>query len=352
MKAVRIWFAIGLVMIFFQIIIGGVTRLTGSGLSITKWEIVTGTLPPMTEKQWLEEFEEYKQTPQYEKINEGMALSEFKFIYFWEYFHRLWARLMGFVFLLPFIYFIVSRKLTGKMLRQVFLLFFLAALVASFGWIMVASGLIERPWVNTYKLTLHLSLAILTFLYLWYLYFSVSGVKRVFVSTVSQRFLVIIFIGVAIQIMLGGIVSGAKAAMAFPTWPTMNGDWIPNVLMDSSYWHPDSFIDYDKNIFFPAFMQFVHRNLAYLLFILILTWVFRTYSKQDRNWDVSHVILVCLLLLQVLLGILVLLNSRGTIPVFYGVLHQGVGILLISTLLYQIYRVFWGDISSAHNTNM
>lgn len=348
MNAIRIWFAIGLVMIFFQIVIGGVTRLTGSGLSITKWEIVTGTLPPMNEREWVEEFDKYKLTPQYEKINEGMDLGEFKFIYFWEYFHRLWARVMGFVFLLPFIYFIVTKRLSGKLLMKVFGLFLLAALVASFGWIMVASGLIERPWVNTYKLTLHLSLAIITFLYLWHLFFSVSDVHKVFMGRGKRSFLLLIFIGVAVQIMLGGIVSGAKAAMAYPSWPLMNGEWIPDVLSNSAYWHPDSFINYDKNVFFPAFIQFVHRGLAYVLFFVIISWIWKTSDIVDKNWKLSNWLLGVLLVLQVVLGILVLLNAKGTIPVFYGVMHQAVGILLISTLLYQVHRIFWATGRSLH----
>ena len=157
-KAVKVWLIIGLVMIFFQVVIGGVTRLTGSGLSITKWEIVTGTLPPLSDSQWLEEFELYKATPQYQKINEGMSLSDFKFIYFWEYFHRLWARSMGFVFLFPFLFFWWKGWIDKPLMQRLGITVLLAAIVASFGWIMVASGLIDRPWVIAYKLTSRLSI--------------------------------------------------------------------------------------------------------------------------------------------------------------------------------------------------
>ena len=157
---VKVWLLVGIIMIFFQVVIGGVTRLTGSGLSITKWEIILGTFPPVNAQQWMEAFDLYKATPQYQQINEGMNLKEFKFIYFWEYFHRLWARLMGFVFLIPFLLFYFRGFFDKWLTKRLVIVFLLAALVASFGWIMVASGLIHRPWVNAYKLTMHLSLAL------------------------------------------------------------------------------------------------------------------------------------------------------------------------------------------------
>ena len=162
---VKIWLVIGLVMIFFQIIIGGITRLTGSGLSITKWEIETGAIPPLNHDQWQDEFELYKRTPQYQKINQGMDLSRFKWIYFWEYLHRLWARSMGFVFLIPLVIFWLKGYLGVKGLKKdLLIVFLLAALVGMFGWIMVGSGLVERPWVNAYKLSIHLGLALITVL--------------------------------------------------------------------------------------------------------------------------------------------------------------------------------------------
>lgn len=338
MKVLRIWFAVGLIMIFVQIIIGGVTRLTGSGLSITRWEIVTGTLPPMNARDWEIAFDEYKATPQYSKINEGMSMSEFKFIYFWEYFHRLWARFMGFVFLFPFVFFIWKGTLRGKLLIQTFTLFFLAALVASFGWIMVASGLIDRPWVNTYKLTLHLSLAILTFLYLLFLNLKTSGVQNVYLGNSQKKVLLVLFVGVCVQIMLGGVVSGSKAALSYPTWPTMNGAWVPKELFDPSNWTWSHFIQYDTNPFFPAVVQFAHRTLAYILSVGIVLWFFWVKNLGDTHWKRMNMALLLVLVVQICLGIFTLLNSVGDIPVLWGSLHQGVGILLISILFYQVHR--------------
>lgn len=329
----------GIVMIFFQIVIGGITRLTGSGLSITKWEIVTGTIPPLNEADWNQEFDLYKQTPQYQKINEGMSLSEFKFIYFWEYFHRLWARLMGFVFIIPFAFFTISGRLKGRLLKQTVILFFLAALVASFGWVMVASGLIDRPWVSTYKLTMHLSLAVITFLYLWFVFFNAGNVKRMNIGIRHRRILAIIFILTALQVILGGIVAGSKAALAFPSWPDMNGSYFPAVLFDGSAWNTDAFVHYDKNSLFPALVQFLHRNLAYLLALVIALWIYWTRDIKERSWRSSNILLGSILLLQIVLGILIVINALGGIPLWYGVLHQGVGILLISTVFYQVYRV-------------
>ena len=155
----KIWLLTGVFMLFVQIIVGGITRLTGSGLSITKWEIITGTIPPLNAVQWDAAFDLYQATPQYQKINQGMSLAEFKFIYFWEYIHRLWARAMGFVFLIPFIYFAIKGWIDRKLMKNLGIVVLLAALAASFGWIMVNSGLKDRPWVNAYKLAVHLGIA-------------------------------------------------------------------------------------------------------------------------------------------------------------------------------------------------
>ena len=165
---VSLWLKAGLLLIFFQVVIGGITRLTESGLSITKWEVVSGTLPPLSDRDWEREYDLYRQTPQYQEINEGMSMADFKFIYFWEYIHRLWARLMGFAFIVPFLYFSIKKRLSSRLKKNLGIVVLLAALAATFGWIMVASGLIERPWVNAYKLSIHLLIAFSVFGYLWW----------------------------------------------------------------------------------------------------------------------------------------------------------------------------------------
>jgi cytochrome c oxidase assembly protein subunit 15 len=334
---VRWWVLLGLIMVLGQVFIGGITRLTGSGLSITRWEIVTGTIPPLNDQDWDLEFDAYKATPQYQKINAGMSMSEFKFIYFWEYFHRLWARLMGFVFIIPFIIFRRKKWLDELLLKRLMITVLMAAVVASFGWIMVASGLIDRPWVNAYKLTMHLSLACILYAYLAWTVFKVwmPGLTIDNVSPSLRKYLGFVIVLVAVQIILGGIMSGTKAALFYPTWPDMNGEWLPSVLTDASMWVPDNFVQYDATLFLPALVQFVHRSTAYLLTVAIVLFAYLLY-KNTSNLLLRRATIITLLLLcvQVALGIATVMTSIGTIPVGLGVFHQAGGLLLLTATLY------------------
>ena len=164
-KAVRTWLLIGVVMVFFQIVIGGITRLTGSGLSITEWAPIMGTIPPLNAQEWEHAFDLYKETPQFLKINPDMDMGGFKAIFFWEWFHRLWARTMFGIFLIGFFYFLWKKWMPANLRRHLLVIVGLGALEGMFGWIMVASGLKDRPWVNAYKLTVHLSIGLLIFSY-------------------------------------------------------------------------------------------------------------------------------------------------------------------------------------------
>ena len=340
-RAVKIWLFTGLVMIFFQIVIGGVTRLTGSGLSITRWEIVTGSIPPLNEADWQSEFELYKQTPQYHKINQGMSVGEFKFIYFWEYFHRLWARLMFFVFIIPFGWFLWRGMLSRRLLPRMLTVVALAGLEGFFGWAMVASGLIKRPWVNAYNLTLHLSMALVIFAYLLWTWFLARSPKLPdFSSPRYRRFAWTIF-GVAFfQIALGAIMSGSKAGLFFPTWPDMNGAYLPGVLLDGTHWTADSFIHYDTNPFMPALIQFLHRNTAYLLTGLVLYFVWKLMQEniapmlRRSGWWLVGAVSV-----QVLLGIFTIINCKSKIPVDLGVAHQAGAVVLMSVILWVCFQL-------------
>jgi cytochrome c oxidase assembly protein subunit 15 len=310
-------------------------------LSITKWEIVTGTLPPLNEADWEAEFELYKATPQYAKLNDGMSMAEFKFIYFWEYFHRLWARLMGFVFLIPFLIFWRKGWLDRPLMRRLGVTVLLAAVVASFGWIMVASGLINRPWVNAYKLTLHLSLAFILYSYLLWTTFKVwqPDIPR-FPHPVLKTWAKWVTGVLALQIILGGIVSGSRAALWFPSWPDMKGKWIPDVLLDGSMWTVENFVNYDATLFMPALIQFAHRNVAYLLTIIVLYFAWRLFRTRSSVYTTTgSILLVSMLIIQVLLGIFTLLYSVGIIPVGLGVLHQAGAIVLLSIVLFVDYQV-------------
>lgn len=337
---VRWWILIGLIMVLGQVVIGGITRLTGSGLSITRWEIVTGTIPPLNDHDWQIEFDAYKATPQYQKINAGMSMSEFKFIYFWEYFHRLWARLMGFVFVIPFVIFRRKKWLDEKLLKRLIVTVLMAAVVASFGWIMVASGLVDRPWVNAYKLTMHLSLACILYAYLAWTVFKVwmPAFTLAQVSPSLRKYLAVIIMLVAVQIILGGIMSGTKAALFYPTWPDMNGEWLPSVLTDRSMWVADNFVQYDATLFLPALVQLVHRSTAYLLTIAIVIFAYLLYKNTAHPLLRRGTVITLLLLgAQVALGIATVMTSIGTIPVGLGVFHQAGGLLLLTATLYMYY---------------
>ncbi|MEM9920652.1 MAG: COX15/CtaA family protein [Bacteroidota bacterium] len=340
-RAVKVWLAIGLVMIFVQVVVGGITRLTGSGLSITKWEIVTGTLPPMNAAQWEHEFDLYKATPQYKKINslQGMGMSEFKFIYFWEYIHRLWARTMGFVFLFPFMFFWWRGMFSKELVKRLSVVFLLAALVASFGWIMVKSGLIDRPWVNAYKLTIHLSLALTLYSYLlWTTFRAFQPKQSVIHSPVLRKWGTALLGVTAIQIILGGIMSGMKAGVFYPTWPDMNGVFLPAVLFDGAEWNVNNFVDYDANPFTNGLIQALHRNTAYLLTIMVLWYAFKVFKNiKNQRLRLSTLLLVSMLVIQVLLGIFTIINCKGIVPVGLGVFHQAGALVLLSILLYNRY---------------
>ena len=334
-KQIAWWLLVGVVMIYFQIVIGGITRLTGSGLSITKWEIVTGALPPLNAEKWNVEFDQYKATPQYHKLNDGMSLGEFKFIYFWEYFHRLWARLMGFVFAIPFAIFLFQKKLSAALIKKLLVLILLASLVASFGWIMVQSGLVNRPWVDAYKLTMHLSLALITYGYLLWLFFSVFFEERQFTyNTGLKNFSVALLLLLSFQLVLGGLMSGMRAGLLYPTFPDMHGKFIPDVLLTASNWSLESFTHYDSNTFAPALVQFLHRMTAYIFVLLIVFFYFRTKKIQlQKPLNVGVTVLVFLVCAQALLGILTVINFTGETPVLLGVLHQATGVLLLTAMI-------------------
>lgn len=337
-KTIRNWLLIGLIMLVGQVILGGVTRLTGSGLSITRWDIVTGVVPPLNVEEWLAAFDLYKETPQFHKINSTMSLSDFKFIYFWEYFHRLWVRTLGFIFLIPFVFFVLRKKIDFYLIKRLSLVVFLTILTASAGWIMVQSGLINRPWVNAYKLTIHFMLALFV---IWAMIKTVADVYNFGTKKrITSNKIVLITIGVTIvQMVFAGLMSGMRAGLYYPSWPDMNGEFVPGVLLNSEHWNWGNMINYDSYLFAPAFIQFTHRMLAYLLVAITLILFLKlknqvaVFSKRWLNLTVA------LVLLQVLLGILTVLNVEGKIPLFYGVSHQLIGLLYFMSLLFLNYSL-------------
>lgn len=332
-KVVKGWLLVGLAMIFMQVVIGGVTRLTGSGLSITRWEIVTGTLPPVGETAWNEAFNLYKNTPQYLKINAGMTLDEFQFIYFWEWFHRNWARFILMVFTVPFLWFWLRGQFSKRLFRRSIVVCLLGGLAGVFGWIMVASGLVHRPWVNAYKLSLHLSIALLSFSYLlWTTFQAFFPATQPVQNQRLARFSVWLTVICCLQIMLGGVMSGMKAGLFFPTWPTMNGEWLPAALADGANWQTAHLIEYDRHPFAPALVQFLHRGMAYLLSVLAIVFYVKSLKISELRRPVG--LMLAALGGQVLLGIFTLLNCTGKVPVGLGVSHQGWAVVFLASCFW------------------
>jgi len=337
-KLIRNWLLVGLIMLIGQVILGGITRLTGSGLSITRWDVITGVIPPLNAEEWLQSFELYKQTPQFHKINSSFTIQDFKFIYFWEYFHRLWVRSLGFIFLIPFIIFLIKKKIDFYLVKRLALVVVLTILTASAGWIMVKSGLVNRPWVNAYKLTIHFMLAILVIVAMVktvadvYLY----GVPR-FNKGKSMVFFVIVV--AFLQMIFAGLIAGMRAGLYYPSWPDMNGEFIPDVLKHTKNWNWGNMINYDSYLFAPALIQFTHRTLAYLLLGLTLVLFYKLKDKLNslsKKWLNLTVILV---FVQIVLGVLTVLNVQGKIPLFLGVSHQLVGLLYFMGLLFLYYSI-------------
>ncbi|HEX5625056.1 MAG TPA: COX15/CtaA family protein [Saprospiraceae bacterium] len=329
-KWVLLWLWTGLIMILVQIALGGITRLTGSGLSITRWDIVTGIWYPLSESDWNRHFDLYKATPQYLKINQGMELEQFKFIFFWEYFHRLWARIMGIVFVFPLLVFSFKKWIPSSLFRSLTIVFLLAVFVASLGWIMVASGLVDYPWVNAYKLSFHLMSAVLLIGYLFHVVIKFKGIHRpVDRSRNLSRLLSALVLLSIVQIFLGGVMAGMKAALVAPTWPTIKGVWFPAEVFQWSSYSDYLFSEYEMTHIGPVIIQFFHRTVAYLLFVLVVWLFIHVYRKGSAAARKQVFIFLLLCLTQVVLGIWTLIQSVGYIPLWPGVLHQFTGILFL-----------------------
>jgi heme a synthase len=262
---VALWLLTGVFMIIVQIVLGGITRLTGSGLSITEWDVITGTLPPLNEHQWLIEFQKYQQTPQFRLLNFDFTLSDFKFIFFWEWFHRFWGRLIGVVFFIPFLVFLFQRRFRADMVQPLIILFLLGALQGAVGWIMVASGLVgDAIYVKPTRLALHFVFAmVLLFYTFWFALKLLIKERSLIAAPRLKQFTWTIIVILFIQLVYGALMAGHRAAPAAPTWPDINGSFIPLYIFN----RPEGWLSIIEN---PVVIQFIHRMLAYLLVLLIL----------------------------------------------------------------------------------
>jgi cytochrome c oxidase assembly protein subunit 15 len=338
-RAVAYWVLAGTGMLFIQVLLGGITRLTGSGLSITEWNVITGAIPPINLTQWNAEFDKYKQTQQFHLLNADFTLSDFKFIFFWEWFHRLWARLVGVVFIVGFVVLLFKRKLKSEIITPLLILFFLGLLQAAVGWIMVASGLTgDALYVQPTKLALHFIFAIGLISYaFWFSLKLLFPVTRVRNARGIRTFSIVLLVLVFFQLLYGALMAGNKAAAVAPTWPLINGDWIPGHLFRES----PVMVNFIGN---AITIHFIHRNLAYLILLGISIWTLRLFkSGIIRNQRTRLLLPLGLVLFQILLGILALLTAPGIVANHWvlfdwlALLHQLNGMLLLFSLIYAIY---------------
>ena len=345
-KLVATWLLVGVVMTIIQFVLGGVTRLTGSGLSITEWEVITGALPPLSEQAWLIEFEKYKQTPQFQLLNFEFDLENFKYIFFWEWFHRLWARIIGVVFAGGFIWFLVAKHFKKEMIKPLVVLFFLGIMQGAIGWIMVASGLEgDAVYVKPTRLALHFifALGLLSYTFWFALQLSVPQTALQIPAGMQQAvqkaktFNVAILALLVLQLMYGALMAGHKAAMVAPTWPTINGDYVPEHLFSD----PNFFLNFIEN---KILVHFMHRGIAYILLLLITYWTIQLFRiKGSEIFNRIKIIPILLVVLQVLLGIASLLYARSIIPGVWGIfewmaqIHQLVGMSLLLSLVATYY---------------
>jgi cytochrome c oxidase assembly protein subunit 15 len=326
-------------MIIIQTLLGGVTRLTGSGLSITKWNPLFGILPPLNTAQWNEAFDGYKRIGQFKYMNSGFTLSDFKSIFFWEWLHRLWARMLGIVFAVGFVFFLVKKYFDREMIRPFVILFLLGALQGLIGWLMVASGLNdEHLYVDHIRLALHfISAMILACYTLWFALKLMIPEERRTANPKLSRSTLLIIVLLFVQLTYGGFMAGLKAAMAAPTWPTINTMWLPDNMLSKS------FVSDKINV------HFVHRTLAYILLGVLVYWFLsvRRYLSKDKlsllattsKWP------LVLVGIQVTLGIVTVLSATTIIPGKFGLFevlaesHQLVAMFLLMSLVVNLYVV-------------
>ena len=328
--AVAGWLGLCCVLVFCMVVLGGVTRLTDSGLSMVNWEPISGMLPPLTQTAWQAEFEHYRQFPEYQKINAGMSLEAFKRIFYFEYAHRMLGRLIGLVFAIGFVWLWVRKHLSRPLVPHLIAMFVLGGLQGLLGWYMVKSGLVEIPHVSQYRLTAHLGLAISIYLYiLWVLFKLLERRSAPVVSEGLRRSSWGLGVLAFATVLSGGFVAGLKAGHAFNTFPLMAGQWIPpGYLALEPTWR-----NFFENI---ATVQFNHRLLAISTFALVLVFVIRVLKdKALRPLRKPTLTLVGVATIQVALGISTLL---WFVPVALGAMHQAVALVLLSVMLYVVFR--------------
>ena len=323
-KYISLWLVSMFWVIAITIIVGGLTRLTDSGLSITQWQLFSGIFPPFNETQWNQYFELYKKIPEYNLQNHSMTLEEFKVIFWWEFIHRFLGRLIGILFFVPLIFF--TLKLGFKKILSLYLIFILICFQGFIGWYMVSSGLVDRVDVSHYRLSLHLVLAFIIISLIFWNYLSLRNINLSF-KKINRQIPIIFILIIFLQICIGAFVSGMDAGKIYNSWPLMGSGFFPD---DNSI----------KNLFYlsalndPSMVQFMHRSLAYLIFLFYLFIFVIIYKNRLSGLFKAIIVTGFLLILQIVLGILTLLYSA---QVIIASMHQISSILLVSSSIYFLY---------------
>ncbi len=333
-KSVIIWLLSGCVLLFIMVVVGGITRLTNSGLSMTDWHLVTDTFPPLTEESWQKAFDEYKKFPEYQKINihNDFMLDDYKFIYFWEWFHRFIGRIIGLIFIIPFVYFLIKKRLDSATIKKCIVLLVMGAFQGFLGWFMVRSGLIDNPDVSHFRLSLHLTFAFITFAYTLWVALDLIYPERqtVFVSLRNTARLALGLL--LLQIIYGGFVAGLNAGLIHNHWPMMS---------EGKFMHETVLIEqptlFSNLVEGKSGIQFVHRTVAYLVVAIILFLFYKSrkfilVTSQKRGLN----ILVLFVFIQFVLGVFTLLLH---VPLWLGLLHQVMAFFLLSAMTFTLHRL-------------
>ncbi len=332
-KAIIIWLLSGCILIYAMVVIGGITRLTHSGLSMVEWNMIVGSLPPMSDADWQIPFEKYKQSPEYQIINNQFSLEEFKSIYWWEYIHRFLGRTIGLVFILPFFYFLIKKRFDKELLRKMIVLLALGAFQGFLGWFMVKSGLQKEPHVSHYRLAAHLISAFTVFGFtLWYALDLINPTRITATDEMKKliRFSKIMFGLVVLQIIYGAFVAGLKAGMFYNTFPKMGEEYFPDTITSfDPFW-----INFLEN---GAGVQLVHRYLAMIVALVVFIVAFKA-RKLNLNalQRKTSSIMLAVVLGQFLLGVITLLYA---VPVVLGVLHQMGAFFLFASCLWFMHSL-------------
>ncbi len=321
LTAIRLWLLVIAFLVFCMVLVGGAVRLTDSGLSITEWQPLLGAISPLTEADWALAFEKYRQIPEYALVNKGMSLEDFKFIYWWEWSHRLLGRLIGIAFLLPFLFFLFKGYLTRPLVIRLSVIFILGGLQGALGWYMVASGLSERVDVSQYRLAAHLVLATAIFGAIIWVALGL-GRQRRSLREVRPWFAAALVALIMMQVGMGGFVAGIDAGMGYNTWPLMDGRLIPNGLwVMNPAW---------RNFFENALtVQFCHRLIAYFIAVCVAIYAWRHRSTPPLA-------LLVVVAAQITFGILTLLHQ---VPLSLALVHQGGALVLLATALWNLHML-------------